>query len=132
MSLLDHMCPKCDYYMPLTKAAGTQDPSTGETLPADLERSCRYCGYTQQEKKGLVMEMVIQESAADTYRVFVDEHTKNDVRLPHLTTLKCPNGECPSRGPGGKSDVIYIKYDNANMKFLYICNVCNTQWRNRS
>ncbi len=29
-----------------------------------------------------------------------------------------------------KSEVIYIKYDSINMKYLYICSNCGTSWKN--
>jgi DNA-directed RNA polymerase subunit M/transcription elongation factor TFIIS len=31
-----------------------------------------------------------------------------------------------------ESDVIYLKYDAINMKYLYICNVCETKWRSKA
>lgn len=137
MSLLDHMCPKCNYYMPLGP-----DTTVEEVKPGDLARFCRNCGHTEEEKKGLVMEMVIQEKITDSYKIFVNEFTKQDPRLPHVGNLQCPNTgpttefpnrqACPSRQPGGKPDVVYMKYDTSNMKFLYICNICNTQWKSRS
>jgi hypothetical protein len=127
MSLLDHMCSICNYYMPLVPKATTKEQKTGELI-----RCCKNCGNTEDEKKGLVMEMVIQDEASDAYKVFVNEFTKTDPRLPHVSTLKCPNLTCPSRKGEAESDVIYIKYDTANLKFLYICNICDTQWKSRS
>lgn len=121
MSLLDHMCKNCDYYMPL-----------GPTENGDLMRVCRNCGDVQDEKKGIVMEMTFQNKGTDSFKLFVNEFTKQDPRIPHVTNLKCPNEVCPSREPNAKSDVLYIKYDTANMKFLYICSICDTQWRSRS
>lgn len=29
-----------------------------------------------------------------------------------------------------KPEIIFIKYDSVNMKFLYICSTCNTSWKN--
>lgn len=127
MSLLDHMCPVCDYYMPLVPKA-----TTSKQQPGELTRCCKNCGHVQDEKKGLVMEVVVQEKASDAYKMFVNEFTKKDPRLPHVSNLQCPNANCPSRKGDAESDVIYIKYDTANLKFLYICNVCDTQWKSRS
>ena len=127
MSLLDHMCPKCDYYMPLT-----QDPEASSQLSGVLIRACRNCGHREQEKKGLVMESVIQGQASESYSVFLNEFTKEDPRLPHVKNLQCPNQACGSRTGQAEPDVIYIKHDSANMKYLYICTVCDTNWRSRS
>ena len=27
-------------------------------------------------------------------------------------------------------EVVYIKYDSENMKFMYVCTVCNRAWKN--
>ena len=27
-------------------------------------------------------------------------------------------------------EVIYIRYDDTNMKYMYVCAICNTQWKN--
>jgi DNA-directed RNA polymerase subunit M/transcription elongation factor TFIIS len=119
MSLLKHMCPICENYMPL---------NMGEIL----SRVCRNCGHKQEEQKGLVMETIIQEKASEGYRVFLNEFTREDPRLPHLKTIPCPNKEsCPTRTGGEETDTIYIKYDPVNMKYLYICNVCKNHWRSR-
>ena len=129
MSLLEHMCPICDYYMPLAPRRGN-DLNTA----MELVRVCKNCGNTKEEKKGLVMEVVVQEKASESYNVFVNEFTEQDPRLPHISMLKCPNvNNCPSRiDPNVKPDIIYLKHDMANMKFLYICTHCHTQWRSRS
>ena len=126
MSLLNHMCPKCEYYMLLV-----QDPDTTTQGSNVLLRSCRNCGHVEPEKKGLVMETIIQGQASESYNVFLNEYTKEDPRLPHVKNLQCPNVDCASRAGKEESDVIYIKYDTINMKFLYICTKCNTNWRSR-
>jgi DNA-directed RNA polymerase subunit M/transcription elongation factor TFIIS len=126
MTVLDHMCPKCDYYMALAEGTSEDDGTK------DLIRFCRNCGNKKDEVKGLVMETFIQEKASDAYRVAINDFTKDDPRLPHIKTLKCPTASCPSRATGGESDVIYIKHDTVNMKYIYICTKCNTNWKSRS
>jgi hypothetical protein len=27
-------------------------------------------------------------------------------------------------------EVIFIKYDNVNLKYLYVCSTCNSSWKN--
>jgi DNA-directed RNA polymerase subunit M/transcription elongation factor TFIIS len=102
--------------------------------PAEIQfvRQCRNCGFQKEEEPGLVMEATIQEKVNDSYKVVLNEFTKEDPRLPHVKNLKCPNDKCETRQPGGpESDVIYIKYDTANLKFIYICTHCSTQWKSR-
>lgn len=127
MSLLSHMCPKCDYYMPLINKNEQQDDSTVNVF----KRQCRNCGHEQDETPGLVMKMMIQEKAGDAFQIILNDFTTQDPRLPHVNTLPCPNTACPTNTSGAEKDVIYMKYDAANMKFLYICNKCSTKWKSR-
>ncbi len=56
-----------------------------------------------------------------------------DITLPHIKSdnIKCPNTECKSVvDPLIKSDIIYIKYDKDNMKYIYSCNHCGQSWTN--
>lgn len=120
MSVLDHMCPVCDNYMVLSKLSDESLQDKNQYV-----RECRSCGKSEYEKPGLVMETIVQESAAESYKVAINEFTTLDPRLPHLTNLKCPKEGCDSK------DVIYKRYDLQNLKFLYICTKCKTHWRSR-
>jgi DNA-directed RNA polymerase subunit M/transcription elongation factor TFIIS len=126
MSLLSHMCPKCDYYMPLTLYTPSEEGASQE-----FKRSCRNCGHSQSETPGLVMETVYQAKGTESYQTMLNEYTSKDPRLPHVNNLPCPNETCPTNTVGEEKDVIYIKYDTANLKFMYICTKCKTHWRSR-
>ncbi len=119
-------CPKCENYLYLNASDTT------------LLRECRTCGYKEEDTEGgIVMETIVQERTSEGYKILLNEYTREDPTLPHVKTLPCPRATCPSNpgatGPSSKPrDVIIIKYDAQNMKFLYICNVCGEQWRSRS
>ncbi len=119
MSLHDRFCSICNNYMRLMN---------------DGNRGCGTCSNTEVTKPGLVMETYVLAQASESLLVQVNEYTKSDPRLPHLTTLKCPNLECPSRTGSEKPDVVYKRYDGPNMKFLYMCNVpgCSAKWTSGS
>jgi DNA-directed RNA polymerase subunit M/transcription elongation factor TFIIS len=97
-----------------------------------LRRVCRNCGFQEEEKGGLVMEIDLKEKTSEGYKILMNEFTKQDPTLPHVNTIKCPNAECETNLGDKERDVIYLKYDAVNMKFLYICNVCETQWRSKA
>ncbi len=78
------------------------------------------------------METIVQERSSEGYKVLLNEFTRQDPTLPHVTTLPCPNKACETHTANKQRDVIIIKYDAQNLKFLYICNVCGDQWRSRS
>ncbi len=114
-------CPKCENYL-FVDSKGTE-----------LRRLCRTCGYTTTDKNdGPVMETIVQERSSEGYKILLNEFTRQDPTLPHVKTLPCPNETCVTNREPAKRDVIIIKYDNQNMKFIYICDVCGTQWRSRS
>ena len=101
-------------------------------LDSRLFRICRTCGYREQDKKGgLVLETNLKEKTSEGYKILLHEFTKLDPTVPHVDTIKCPNEGCASNAGSAMKDVIYLKYDAENLKFLYICNVCDTQWRSK-
>lgn len=114
-------CPVCRYYLYLNIEEQT------------CIRLCRACGYTEKEEKGsLISETLVKERTSEGYKILLNEFTRQDSTLPHLKTMKCPRDDCKSNGGGAEKDVIFIKYDAENLKYLYICNVCGEYWRTRT
>ncbi len=114
-------CPTCRYYLYLDSDNNT------------LRRICRNCGFQEEDKKGgLILEIDLKEKTSEGYKILINEFTKQDPTLPHVDTIKCPNADCETNTSGKARDVIYLKYDPVNLKFLYICNVCDTQWRSKA
>jgi DNA-directed RNA polymerase subunit M/transcription elongation factor TFIIS len=94
---------------------------------------CNMCGYAEaQERGGLVSEIYVKERGSEAYKIDLNEFTRQDPTLPHLKTMKCPNTTCATNTGAAEKDVIYIKYDPENLKFLYICTVCDAHWRSSS
>jgi len=114
-------CPTCRYYLYLDQNDKT------------LRRICRNCGYQEEDKKGgLILEIDLKEKTSEGYKILMNEFTQRDPTLPHVNTIKCPNEQCDSNTTNKDKDVIYLKYDAVNLKFLYICNVCNAHWRSKA
>lgn len=55
----------------------------------------------------------------------VNEYTALDPTLPKALGIKCPNDSCPSKKTTKKPEIRYIKYDDTNMKYIYICIDCH-------
>ena len=55
-----------------------------------------------------------------------------DPTLPRINTIKCPNQSCDSNEAGKERErereVIYLRYDDINMNFVYMCSTCDTVW----
>lgn len=114
-------CPVCSDYLHLNLQDGK------------LLRVCRNCTFQEEETKGgLLVETVVQERTSEAYKIMVNEFTRQDPTLPHVRTIKCPRPTCESNQGGRvERDVIYMKHDPVNLKFLYICNVCGETWKSR-
>lgn len=114
-------CPSCDMYLCL------------EVKDNAAILKCNMCGYAEsQTSGGLVSEIYVKERGSEAYKIDLNEFTRQDPTLPHLKTMKCPNTTCATNTGSAEKDVIYIKYDPENLKFLYICTVCDTHWRSAS
>ena len=153
-------CKICRYYLYLEEVSVVDDEKGDkEVTKKELRRVCRNCGYQEQMKGGLILEIDLKEKTSEGYKILMNEFTKDDPTLPHVHNLRCPSRACPSnkgraypmdnpvadaaaaapapQAPNEdkgevESDVIYLKYDAINMKYLYICNVCDTKWRSKA
>jgi DNA-directed RNA polymerase subunit M/transcription elongation factor TFIIS len=58
-----------------------------------------------------------------------NQNITQDITLPSITNnpnIKCINEKCKE----SKSDIIFIKYDQDNMKYMYKCKHCGQAWTN--
>jgi len=67
--------------------------------------------------------------------LFVNRYTKLDPTLPRTNAIKCPNEKCSSnnddseKGEKKQNEVLYIRYDDTNMKYIYVCCNCDFTWK---
>tara|TARA_B100001173_G_C15932397_1_gene523364 strand:- start:462 stop:812 length:351 start_codon:yes stop_codon:yes gene_type:complete len=62
----------------------------------------------------------------------INNYTVLDNTLPRTNTIKCPNHECLSNTTdfdNEKREIIYIRYDDNNMNYIYLCSHCQTNWK---
>ena len=115
-------CKKCDnmYYISI----GTDDENS-------LTYTCRNCGDVDSNasNEGLcVLDTNFNDSSITNIQS-VNEFTKKDPTLPRLSNMPCPNTNCSSNKDSKvNKNVIYVRYDNSNLKHIYICDNCDTTW----
>jgi len=158
-----HFCTECGnmYYIRLTDTNG-------------IVYYCRNCGHEDDTITidNVVVSHTSLKSGKNQYAHVVNKYTKLDPTLPRISTILCPNMECPcnrnhnptqyadraaivgtaeedsvvgagagaaatsaTTGAAGAAaddavprEVIYLRYDDINMKYIYLCAVCNTIW----
>ena len=117
-----HFCSNCSnmYYIRINN----DDPNK-------LVYYCRKCG---NEDKLLAIENVCVsktqvKKSEQTFSHIVNKYTKLDPTLPRINNVLCPNPECITNTENKPREIIYIRYDDANMKFIYLCSECDTIWK---
>ena len=124
-------CVKCDnmYYI-----------SIDETDSNNLNYYCRFCGNKDEQiaNNGVVVLKTQFKKSEQKFNHMVNKYTKYDPTLPRKNNMKCPNENCNHRGSASassaasassESEIIYLRYDDENMKYLYICANCDFTWK---
>ena len=125
-----HFCDKCDNMLYIKLA----DEDTDELI-----YYCRNCG----DNVPIVDEQCILRTNLsnnqEKHQLFINKFTKLDPTLPRTNSIKCPNEECSSNKTHSQEDdgssssqskeVIYIRYDDERMKYLYLCSNCDYVWK---
>jgi hypothetical protein len=74
----------------------------------------------------LISERQVDNPAAVNLNNYLTTNIKYDPSLPHVNNIACPN--CKGNNTEKQNDVIYIKYDAENKKYLYFCCKCDHFW----
>ena len=61
-----------------------------------------------------------------TQKYIMNEFTKLDPTVPRIKNLNCPNESCDDEIKD--KEIIYIRYDDENMRYVYICTACDNVW----
>ena len=98
-----------------------------------LIHDCKYCGK-QEEFEGIQGKCIYSSFTKGIDKstlITENKYIHHDITLPTITNnenIKCPNDKCESQKNG--SSIKYIKYNNDELKFVYICNICGYKWKN--
>lgn len=93
---------------------------------------CRNCG---NEDSSLTVENVSVSKTQLTrgeqkFSHIINKYTKLDPTLPRINKIKCPSPDCETnKSDGAEREIIYIRYDDVNMKYVYLCSTCDTVWK---
>jgi DNA-directed RNA polymerase subunit M/transcription elongation factor TFIIS len=95
---------------------------------------CRNCGYKDEEitQEGCCVLNTQFKKSGQSFNHIINKYTKLDPTLPRINNVKCPNSQCASNDENDKTkkpEIIYLRYDDDNMKYLYICVDCDTIWK---
>lgn len=93
---------------------------------------CRHCGHIDElvANEGLCVLETNFKQGSTNMRTIVNSYTKLDPTLPRIR-MPCPNEGCKTHSDGENKDaeVLYIRYNDADMKYIYMCTTCDTTWK---
>jgi DNA-directed RNA polymerase subunit M/transcription elongation factor TFIIS len=103
-----------------------------EEDPNSIVYYCRNCGH---ENKNISLDSVTISKTnfkhnKQKYNSIINKYTKMDPTLPRINTIKCPNQSCNSNEAEKEKtrEIIYLRYDDVDMNFVYMCSSCDTVW----
>ena len=97
------------------------------TEEQNLKYYCKNCNFNeihQVEAESTVISEKTYTNDLANLSSYINPNIKYDLTLPRVSNIACP--ECKPTD----NEVIYIKYDQRNMKYLYFCCKCEHFWRN--
>ena len=122
-------CINCDnmYYLQIVN----------EDDKKHLKYYCKKCGNIDNDvlTDNIVVSDINIKQNNQKFHHIINQYTKFDPTLPRISNIKCPNVSCDSNldkeEPDYKdNEIIYMRYDTVNMKYVYICSNCDTIWKN--
>jgi len=117
-------CTHCNnmLYISIDEADGNQ-----------LTYYCRNCGAKDENltAESLCVLETHLKKGEQKFNHIINKYTKQDPTLPRIYNVRCPNASCTTNSSDAKSpaEVIYMRYDDDALKYLYICVTCDNVWK---
>lgn len=114
-------CDKCDNMFYLKINDDSQE---------HLIYYCRNCGNEDviDQNATTVMKSNINGNK-DNFVNVINKYTKYDNTIPRVDDIICANSSCISHEEKDKSDILLIRHDEVNMKYMYLCAACDNVWK---
>jgi DNA-directed RNA polymerase subunit M/transcription elongation factor TFIIS len=117
-----HFCSVCQnmYYISI-------DPDDSNKLIY----YCRNCGNQDStiSVKDVTVSKVQLKKTRQEFSNIINKYTKLDPTLPRVSNILCPNIDCETNKDDKEREIISIRYDDINMKYVYLCSTCDTVWK---
>ena len=94
---------------------------------------CRKCGTeeTNITEENLCVSNIQFKKQQAKINHMINEFTKLDPTLPRINNIQCPNQHCDTNKETEplSPETIYLRYDDLNMKYVYLCAICDNIWK---
>jgi len=117
-----HFCSNCKnmYYIKID-----------EDNPNSLLYYCRNCGNEDSliTEDNICVSKTQIKKGEKSFSHFINKYTKLDPTLPRVNNILCPNKDCLTNTKNEAREIIYIRYDDLNVNYVYLCSTCDTTWK---
>lgn len=98
-----------------------------------LKHKCNCCLTIQDISNvdsSICIHRIVREKVDKSILLINNKYLKDDNTLPIIESknITCPKTDCESHEKGSK--IKYIKYDDDDIKYIYICTYCDSKWKN--
>lgn len=92
---------------------------------------CRKCGNEDNQFNSDNVSIVKTEikKSEESFSHIINKYTKIDPTLPRTNKILCPNKDCETNTKETEREIIYIRYNDTDMKYIYLCSTCDTVWK---
>ena len=104
---------------------------------SSLSYYCRNCGHkdVNVDDEGICVINTQLKKGTHHFEHIVNKYTKLDPTLPRVYNIPCPNTQCctnkvekNNENNDTSREVLYIRYDDNKLKYLYMCCKCDHYW----
>jgi DNA-directed RNA polymerase subunit RPC12/RpoP len=99
--------------------------------PNKLVYYCRNCGNEDHliSAGNVNVSKTVVKKNEQSFSHIINKYTKLDPTLPRINNILCPNPDCSTNVSDKEREIIYIRYDDINIKYVYLCSECDTIWQ---
>ena len=97
----------------------------------NLVKYCKHCDFNKKDKESGFIKISETMYLEDDllYNQNINKYLRYDPTLRRIRdiNISCKNKDC--KVDKDKEQILYIKYDSCNMKYLYVCEHCGNIWK---
>jgi DNA-directed RNA polymerase subunit M/transcription elongation factor TFIIS len=129
-------CPACDNILHMQIGQLEKDNTqTASQIP--LTMYCKHCPYkidvnqTSTQKELLFNPCLYRSNYSSNHSLYysnlVNHYTFDDPALPRID-MDCQNTECTSHKDDVQSEILYVRFNDKDMRYMYLCKHCRQCW----
>jgi hypothetical protein len=96
----------------------------------EVKYNCKFCGNVEdidKSKPKLISRISMKDD--ESIEKWVKPDIESDVTLPRVNYVECINKDC-SKKKTEDNEIILLRYDRIQVKFIYFCVHCKKFWKN--